>query len=82
MRDISVSSSVWCSAIGSSDFWAFTCDDKKTFSTLFVCKSSCFLRKPQKLTKSSPWIWHLLSKRQIDDEDFVNFCGLLWKHEL
>ena len=23
-----------------------------------------------------------LSKRQIDGEDFVNFCGLLRKHEL
>ena len=23
-----------------------------------------------------------LSKRQIDDEDLVNFCGLLRKHEL
>ena len=24
----------------------------------------------------------LCSKRQIDGEDFVNFCGLLRKHEL
>ena len=39
--------------------------------------SSCFLRRPQKLTKSSLSIWHLLCKHQIDGEDFVNFCGLL-----
>ena len=32
-----------------------------------------FLRRLQNLTKSSP---------QINDEDFVNFCGLLIKHEL
>ena len=32
--------------------------------------------------KSSPTIWRLLSKCQIDSEDFVNFCGLLRKHEL
>ena len=24
----------------------------------------------------------LCSKRQIDSEDFINFCGLLEKHEL
>ena len=52
-----------------------------------VVQSSCCLRRPQKLTKSSPsiwrWlIWHLLSKRQIDGENFVNFCSLLRKHEL
>ena len=29
------------------------------------------------MKKSSPSIWHLLSKRQIDCEDLVNFCGLL-----
>ena len=34
------------------------------------------------MTKSSPSIWCLLSKCQIDGEDFVNFCGLLRKHEL
>ena len=34
------------------------------------------------MKKSSPSIWHLLSKRQIDGEDLVNFCGLLRKHEL
>ena len=45
-------------------------------------KSSCFLRSPQKWTKSSPSIWRLLSKCQIDGEDFVNFCGLIRKHEL
>ena len=38
---------------------------------------SCFLRRPQNLTKSSPSIWRLL-----DGEDFVNFWGLLRKHEL
>ena len=37
--------------------------------------SSCFLRRPQKLMKSSPSF-------QIDGEDFVNFCGLHRKHEL
>ena len=31
--------------------------------------------------KPSLSIWHLLSKRQIDDEDFVIFYGLLRKHE-
>ena len=34
------------------------------------------------MTKSSPLIWHLLSNRQIDGEDFENFRGLLRKHEL
>ena len=32
--------------------------------------------------KSSPLIWRLLSKCQIDGEDFIIFCGLLRKHEL
>ena len=32
--------------------------------------------------KSSPSIWHLPGKGQIDREDFVNFCGLLKKYEL
>ena len=32
--------------------------------------------------KSSPLIWRLLSKCQIDGEDFVIFCGLLRKQEL
>ena len=41
-----------------------------------------FSKKATKLTKSSPTIWRLLSKCQIDSEDFVNFCGLLRKHEL
>ena len=44
--------------------------------------NSCFLRRPQKITKSSPSIWHLLGKRQIDGEDFVIFYGLFRKHEL
>ena len=36
------------------------------------------------MTKSLPLIWDLLHnvKTQIDGEDFVNFCGLLRKHEL
>ena len=34
------------------------------------------------MTKSSPSIWHLLSKCQINGEDFLIFCGLLRKHEL
>ena len=41
-----------------------------------------FSKKAQKSTKSSPSIWRLLSKRQIDGEDFFNFCDLLRKHEL
>ena len=45
-------------------------------------KSSCFTRRPQKLTKSSPSIWHYVVRCQINGEDFVNFCGLLRKHEL
>ena len=32
------------------------------------------------MTKSSPSIWHLLES--INGEDFINFCGLLRKHEL
>ena len=37
------------------------------------------LERPQKITKSnsSPSIWHLLSKRQIDSEDFVIFVAFL-----
>ena len=35
------------------------------------------------MTKSSPSIWHYLCRKcQIDGEDFINFCGLLRKHEL
>ena len=34
------------------------------------------------MTKSSLSIWHLLSKRQINSEDFIIFCGLLGRHEL
>ena len=34
------------------------------------------------MTKFSPSIWHLLSKRQTDGEDFVIFGGLLRKAEL
>ena len=45
-------------------------------------QSSCILRSQQKIAKSSPLIWRLLSKCQIDGEDFVIFCGLLRKHEL
>ena len=29
------------------------------------------------MTKSSPPIWHLLSKRQIDGEDFIIFVDFL-----
>jgi hypothetical protein len=29
------------------------------------------------MTKSSPSIWHLLSKRQIDGEDFIIFVDFL-----
>ena len=41
-----------------------------------------FAKKSTKIMKSSLLIWHLLSKCQIDGEDFVIFCGLLSKHEL
>ena len=42
-------------------------------------ENRCFgLRRPQKLTKSSPSIWNLLH----NVKDFVKFCGLLRKHEL
>ena len=41
-----------------------------------------FSKKATKITKSSLSIWRLLSKCQIDDEDFVIFCGLLRKHEI
>ena len=34
------------------------------------------------MTKSSPSIMTLTTYCQIDGEDFVNFCGLLGKHEL
>ena len=34
------------------------------------------------MIKSSLSIWRLLSKCQIDGEDFFNFCVLLRKHEL
>ena len=41
-----------------------------------------FSKKATKIEKSSPSIWHFLSKRQIDGEDFVIFCVLLRIHEL
>jgi hypothetical protein len=34
------------------------------------------------MTKSLPSIWHLPSKRQIDGEDYITFCGFFRKHEL
>ena len=41
-----------------------------------------FSRRPQKLMKSSQSIWrYVVSKRQIDGEDFVNFRGLHRKYE-
>jgi len=45
--------------------------------SLLFC--SCFLRSPHKIMKSSPLIWHFLSKCQTEGEDFVIFCGLLKK---
>ena len=36
-----------------------------------------FSKKAKKLTKSSPLIWNLLSKRQIDREYFVIFAAFL-----
>ena len=47
-----------------------------------LIKSSCFLRRPQKITKSSPLIWYFLSERQIKGKDFVIFYRFLRKHEL
>ena len=41
-----------------------------------------FSKKATKITKYSPPIGHLLSKLQINGEDFVIFCGLLIKHGL
>ena len=43
---------------------------------------SWVLKRPQKTTKPSPLIWHLLSKRRIESEDLIIFCGLFRKHEL
>ena len=40
MRDVSVSLSIWCSAIDSRDFWAFSCDDKKPFQHYLFVKTS------------------------------------------
>ena len=36
-----------------------------------------FSKKATKITKSSPSIWRLLSKCQIDGEDFVIFVAFL-----
>ena len=41
-----------------------------------------FPKKPTKIEKIFTVHLTLCSKCQIDDEDFVNFCGLLRKHEL
>ena len=60
----------------------FFCSLMPNFLNISVYKSSAFLRRPQKIVKSSLWFWHLLSKRQNLEEDFANFCGLLRKTEL
>ena len=41
-----------------------------------------FSKKATKIDKIFTIDLMLCSKRQIDDEDFVNFCGLLRKYEL
>ena len=41
-----------------------------------------FSKKATKITESSLSNWRLLSKCQIDGEDFVIFCGILRKHKL
>ena len=43
-----------------------------------------FSKKATKIKKNlhGQFDTYVLSKRQIDGEDFVNFCGLLKKHEL
>ena len=39
-------------------------------------------KKTTKTDKIFTLVWHFLNKCQIDGEDFINFCGLLRKHEL
>ena len=41
-----------------------------------------FFKKATKINEIFTVYLTLCSKRQIDGEDFVNFCGLLRKHEL
>ena len=41
-----------------------------------------FSKKATKIDKIFTMDLTLCSKCQIDDEDFINFCGLLGKHEL
>ena len=41
-----------------------------------------FSKKATKIEKIFTFFLTLCSKCQIDGEDFVNFCGLLRKHEL
>ena len=43
------------------------------------CKVHVFKEGHKKITKSSPLIWHLLSKRQIKSEDLVIFVDFLEK---
>ena len=45
-------------------------------------QSSCFLRRPQELMKSSSSIWDLQHNVKSDGKDFIKFCGLLRKHKL
>ena len=41
-----------------------------------------FFKKATKIDEIFTVVLTLCSKCQIDGEDFVNFCGLLRKHEL
>ena len=41
-----------------------------------------FSKKATKINEIFPVDLTLCSKCQIDDEDFINFCGLLRKYEL
>ena len=47
-----------------------------------ICVKFAFSKKATKFNKIFTFDLTLCSKCQIDGKDFVNFCGLLRKHEL
>ena len=53
-----------------------------TSSSVCNVKNFMFSKKATKIDKIFTVDLTLCSKRQIDGEDFFNFCGLLRKHEL
>ena len=55
---------------------------KKYFKINLVKLKFMFSKKATKIDKIFTISLTLCSKCQIDGEDFVNFCGLLRKHEL